>query len=82
MDKAEIKHIADYIKGSEEELEQRDLYGSVGLADLTKLHLTIKPLMDASFRTSDRKLKPFLATLEMKARRYKDCIETRLAVRN
>ncbi len=82
MDKVEIKQIADYLKDLEEDLDQQ---GGRGLADLrhvTKLHLIVKRLMNATFQTTDQKLKPFLATLEMKAPRCKDCIETRLAVRS
>lgn len=53
------------------------------LKDLEEgLYEIIRRLMDATFQTTDRKLKPFLATLEVKARRCKDCIETRPAVRN
>jgi hypothetical protein len=38
--------------------------------------------MDATFETKDQELKPLLATLEYKARKCKQCIERRLAVRN
>ena len=82
MDKAEIKQIADYIKDLEEGLDQQDCRGLADLGHVTKLHLIIRRLMEATFQTTDRRLKPLLATLEMKARRCKDCIETRLAVRN
>jgi hypothetical protein len=82
MDKVEIKAIANYIKDLEEGLGRQGCRGMVDLQHVTKLHLIIKRLMDATFQTTDRRLKPLLATLEMKARRCKDCIETRLAVRN
>jgi hypothetical protein len=38
--------------------------------------------MDATFETKDQKLKVLLASLEYKARQYKEQIETRLAIRN
>jgi len=82
MDKAEIKQIADYIKNLEEGLGEQGCRGLTDLGHVTKLHLIIRRLMEATFQTTDRRLKPLLATLEMKARRCKDCIETRLAVRN
>ena len=82
MDKAEIKQIVDYLRDLEEGLYECDYRGLPTLGELTRLHEVIRRLMDATFQTTDQKLKPFLATLEMKARRCKDCIETRLAVRN
>ena len=82
MDKGQIKQIADYIKNLEEGLYERDCRGLADLGHVTKLHLIIKRLMDATFQSTDQRLTPLLATLEMKARRCKDCIETRLAVRN
>jgi hypothetical protein len=82
MDKAEIKQIADYLKELEEGL---DLQGHLELTDLghvSKLHLIIKRLMDATFTCKDQQIKVLLANLKHKARMCKDCIETRLAVKN
>ena len=38
--------------------------------------------MDETFKAKDKQLKVLLATLEYKARKCKECIERRLAVRN
>ena len=81
MKQAEIKRIADYLKDVEEGLVEWDYRGITTLGDLTKLYQIIQELMDATFK-ADQELKPLLATLEYKARRCKECIERRLAVRN
>jgi len=81
MDKAEIKRIGDYLKDLEEGLYEWDYRGLTTLGHLTELHRIIETLMDATFK-ADQELKPLLATLELKARRCKQCIERRLAVRN
>ncbi|MHC4749772.1 MAG: hypothetical protein ACYTFW_07840, partial [Planctomycetota bacterium] len=49
---------------------------------ITKLHLTIEHLMDMTCNTKDPQVKVLLATLECKARRCKEYIETRLTVKN
>ena len=82
MDKAEIKQIADYPKELEEGLYEWDYQGLLTLGELARLHEVIRRLMDATFKAKDQGLKVLLATLEYKARTCKDCIETRLAVRN
>jgi hypothetical protein len=82
MKKAEIKQIADYLKDLEEGLYERDYRGITTQGQLTELYRIIKRLMDATFETKDQQLKPLLATLEYKARKCKECIERRLAVRN
>ncbi len=82
MQKAEIKQIADYLKDLEEGLYEWDYRGITTQGQLTELYRIIKRLMDATFKTKDQELKPLLATLEMKARKCKQCIERRLAVRN
>lgn len=81
MEKAEIKSIADYLKDLEEGLYEWDYRGLTTLGHLTELHRIIEALMDATFK-ADQELKPLLATLELKARKCKECIERRLAVRN
>lgn len=81
MKKAEIKQIADYLKDLEEGLYEWDYRGITTLGDLTELCRIIQTLMDATFK-ADQELKPLLATLEYKARRCKECIERRLAIRN
>ncbi len=82
MQKAEIKQIADYLKDLEEGLYEWDYQGITTQGHLTKLYGIIERLMNATFETKDQELKPLLATLEMKARKCKQCIERRLAVRN
>ena len=82
MEKVEIKQITDYLKDLEEGLYEWDYRGITTQGHLTKLYRIIKRLMDATFETKDQKLKPLLATLEYKARKCKQCIERRLAVRN
>ena len=82
MDKTEIKSIADYLKDLEEGLYEWDYRGITTQGHLTKLYGIIERLMNATFETKDQQLKPLLATLEMKARKCKQCIERRLAVRN
>ena len=79
MDKTEIKQISDYLKDLEEGLYEWDYRGLNTLGQLTELHRIIETLMDATFK-ADQELKPLLATLELKARRCKECIERRLAV--
>lgn len=82
MEKVEIKRIADYLKDLEEGLYEWDYRGITTQRELTELYDIIKALMDATFRTKDQQLKVLLATLELKARKCKQCIEQRLAVRN
>ena len=82
MEKAEIKQVADYLKDLEEGLYEWDYRGITTLRDLTELYRIIKLLMNETFETKDKRLKVLLATLEYKARKCKECIERRLAVRN
>jgi hypothetical protein len=82
IQKAEIKQIADYLKDLEEGLVEWDYRGITTQGQLTELYRIIKRLMDATYKTKDQELKPLLATLEYKARKCKQCIERRLAVRN
>ena len=82
MEKEQIKQIADYVKELEEGLVEGDYDHIAMQAELPYLYQVIKRLMDATYKTDDQKLKPLLATLEYKARKCKECIETRLAVKN
>ena len=82
MEKAEIKSIANYLKDLEEGLYEWDYRGITTQGQLNELYRIIKQLMDATYETKDQQLKPLLATLEYKARKCKQCIERRLAVRN
>ena len=82
MDKAEIKRIAEYLIDLEEGLVEWDYRGITTQGHLTNLYGIIERLMQATFETKDQELKPLLATLEMKARKCKQCIEARTGVRN
>ena len=82
MEMAEIRHIGDYLGELEEGLELWVHQGPATLGDLNQLHVIIERLVNAIYETDDQELKPLLATLEYKARRCKQCIEDRLAVRN
>lgn len=82
MEKAEIKRIANYLKDLEEGLYEWDYRGITTQGHLNKLYQIIEQLMNATFETKDKQLKVLLATLEYKARKCKECIERRLAVRN
>ena len=82
MKKAEIKAIGDYLKDLEEGLYEWDYRGMTALYRLPELYRIIKLLMDETFKAKDKQLKVLLATLEYKARKCKECIERRLAVRN
>jgi len=82
MEKAEIKRIAEYLKDLEEGLYEWEYHGITTQGHLTKLYGIIEQLMQATFETRDRQLKPLLATLEYKARKCKECIEARTGVRN
>jgi len=82
MEKAEVKHIADYLKDLEEGLVERDYRGITTQDHLTKLYGIIEQLMHATFETKDQELKVLLASLEYKARKCKECIEARTGVRN
>ena len=81
IDKAEIKQIAAFLRDVHEDLCERD--GDTALRlHLTELYRVIQRLMDATFATKDQGLKVLLASLELRARQYKQEIEGRLAVRN
>ncbi len=74
--------IADYLKDLEEGLVEWDYRGITTQGHLTELYGIIERLMQATFKTKDQELKLLLATLEMKARKCKQCIEARTGVRN
>ena len=82
MERAEIKRIAGYLKDLEEGLVEWDYRGITTQGHLTKLYSIIERLMQATFETKDQQLKVLLASLEYKARKCKQCIERRTAVRN
>ena len=82
MERGEMKAIADYLGDLEEGLDLLDYQGPSTLGDLNRLHVIIAHLMKVTFETEDQGLKALLATLEYKARRCKQCVEDRLALKN
>ena len=82
MEKAQVKQIGEYLKDLEEGLYEWDYRGMTALYRLPELYRIIKLLMDETFKAKNKDLKILLATLEYKARKCKECIERRLAVRN
>lgn len=81
MNKAEIKRIADFLSDVHEGICEQDEAIPMNLY-LGELYKVIQTLMDETFNTKDQELKVLLATLEYKARKCKQHIEARLAVRN
>lgn len=80
MERAEVEHIARCIEELESSLGRIDSQGKVTYRHLIKLHLAIERLAKTTCSAKDSQLKPALTVLESKARRCKQCIETRLAV--
>ena len=81
MEKAEIKHIGSFLSDVYEGICEGDDHTTMQL-QLTELYRIIRILMDKTFETKDQKLKVLLASMEYTARKCKDHIERRLAVRN
>ena len=80
MEKAEVQRIARYIEECESSLGECRCQGTATYRHLIKLHLAIERLAKTACSAKDPQLKPALTALEDKARRCKQCIETRLAV--
>lgn len=80
MDKPEIKQITDFLGEVYEGLCDGET--TALRLHLTELYRVIKRLMDATFAAQDQSLKVLLASLELRARQYKQQIEERLGVRN
>ncbi len=82
ISKERIRDIGNYIKDLEEGLCECD-YGSISMqTEYSNVYDTIKTLMDLSYKTDDRKLKPMLANMELRARKCLDRIERKTAMRN
>lgn len=82
MKQAEIKRNGGYIKDWEEGLAEWDYDRIAMQTEMPYLYQVIEQLMEATFKAKDKGLKVLLASLEYKARKCKDCIERRTAVRN
>jgi len=79
--KTEMRQIAAFLRDVHEDLCEQE--GDTALRlHLTELYRVIKRLMDATFATDDQDLKVLLASLELRARQYKQETEERIAVRN
>jgi len=76
----ELQEIWQYIKGLTESLYEFDQQNLK--AEYTKLYKVIEQLMESTSKTTDKRLKPVLAMMEMRARQCKECIESRLAIGN
>jgi hypothetical protein len=81
MEQSEIDEIRAFLSDVYEGICEDDGPTALRLY-LDKLYATIKLLMDETFKTKDQELKVILASLEYNARRCKQIIEERLAVRN
>ena len=82
MERAEIKQIADYIKDLRERLSNEGHDHISMQTELPYLYQVIRLFMDATFESKDKGLKVLLATLELQARKCKEFIEEKLAVKN
>lgn len=81
MEKEEIKQIGEFLSDVHEGICEQD-EPHIQQLQLNELYRVIKRLMDTTFETKDQGKKVLLASLEYKARQYKEQIEKRLAIRN
>jgi len=74
MEKAKIKEIGNYLKDLEKELVE-PIYNPASLQlQLPTLYQTIELLMNTTYQTEGRKLKPLLTSLEMRLRKCEQVI--------
>jgi hypothetical protein len=78
MEKSKIQQIVTFLNDVYEDICE----GEASPMQLTELYRAIRLLMDETFKTQDQELKVLLASLEYRARHYKQTLEERLAVRN
>lgn len=81
MDKAEIKQISGFLTDVRESLFRRRGEAALRL-HLTELYRVSRRLVHATRDTESQTMKVMLKHLALKARRYEQAIEQRLAVRN
>jgi hypothetical protein len=82
MERAEIKFFADYIEDLEERLYLGD-YDHISIqAELPYLCQLIRLFVDTNFESRDEDERVLLATLGMKARKCKEFLEERIALKN
>ena len=77
-DKMEIHQAVAILNDNQEDICE----GEVSPMQLTELYPVIRLLMDETFEAQDQDLKVLLASLEYRARRYKQTLEERLGARN
>jgi hypothetical protein len=77
MDKSEVRRIVAFLKDVREGLCEGDEVVTMQ-AQLTELYRVIKRLMDATSATKDQGKKVLFATLELRARQYREELEERL----
>ena len=82
MIKSEIQQTVAYIKDLTESLYEWDDGVISWQIELPKLHETIAGLMQASAESDDADKRLLLAKLEYEARKCRNCILRRTAVRN
>jgi len=78
MDEPEIQRIVTFPNDIQEDLCE----GEVFPMQLTELYRVIRLLMDETFEAQDQDLKVLLASLEYRARQYKQTLEEGLGARN
>lgn len=81
MDTPEVQQTVAFLNDIQEGLCEADETVTMQ-SQLTELYRIIKKLMDATAATNDQDEKAFFATLEYRARQYKQQLEERLGTRN
>jgi hypothetical protein len=81
MEKVEVQQIAHFLSDVCEGIYGGDTIPTMQ-QQLAEFYRVIQRLMDATFKTQDQDLKVLLASLEYRARQYKQTLEERLGVRN
>ena len=81
MTTEELQQIVDFVNETEEMLVEHDGDFATWNVELTKLHDIIKRLMDASAQSGDGDYRVLLAAIEHKARKCRQCIIDRLAMK-
>ncbi len=81
MNTAQVKQIADFLNDVNKGISEGDDVATMQM-ELTELYRVIRLSMDETFKARDQDLKVLLASLEYRARQYKQTLEERLGVRN
>jgi hypothetical protein len=78
----ELEDIADYVRGIEQDLYQRNGDAASWQVELTKLHRTIEKLMDETAAEENENARVLFAFIEYRARLVRDEIMKRIGVEN